>query len=87
MNIDNSELNSMVEGQKALHTQISTGEARKVKQNSSPPQRNELCSCSSWKARNDAVLPPGDPLLFDKTDSALSSRICFYLFKTFPPRP
>lgn len=37
-------------------------------------QWSEVCSCSSWNARNAGALQPGDPLVSDETGSACVSQ-------------
>lgn len=70
-------------GQKALYTQISTEKPGKLN-TQLVCQWNQVLSCSTWNARNDAkVLQPGDPLQPDEAGSREFPRI--YLSKTFSP--
>lgn len=69
--------------QKPLCSQMSPGEARKLN-----PQLtsslDEGHSCSSWHARNDGVLQPGDPSLSDETGSALISQNLGFYLNSYP---
>lgn len=68
---------------KTLHTQISTGDARKVKHKPYPFTGLRCGRAFPGLLKLIVVLQPGDPLLSDGTDSATSLRTCFNLSKTF----
>jgi hypothetical protein len=58
-----------------LCTLISTEKTRNAKHTAYVYlQLLEVCSCSSWKVRNEEVLQPGDALLSSETGSVLISQ-------------
>lgn len=74
---------AMCREQKALYTQLSTGEAREGKQTAHLFHRRRHATALPGTG-NDEVLQPGDPLPSDETGSALCPRICVFTYpRTF----